>query len=91
MANTKSAKKKARQDVKRRAINLSRKSAIKTATKKVLESIEKNDPIEKTQKLFNEAQASLMRAKNKGVLHANTVARRVSNLAKKVTAVQTQQ
>lgn len=84
MANLKSAKKRAKQNIKRREKNLSRKTAIKTAIKKVLVAIEQNVSIEKTQELMREAEAKLSRAKNKGVLHANTVQRKISNLAKKV-------
>lgn len=85
MANIKSAKKQAKQNIKRRAINLARKTAIKTAMKKVFTALEKQEPIEKTKELLRDAEAQLARAKNKGVLHANTVQRKISRLAKKVS------
>lgn len=84
MANLKSAQKQARQNIKRRKKNLARKTAIKTAVKKVLTSIEQTASVEETQKLFRDAEARLSRAKGKGVFHANTVRRKISNLAKKV-------
>lgn len=84
MANIKSAQKRARQNVKRRQKNLARKTAIKTAVKKVLASLEKGDDIAMTKELFKDAEARLARAKSKGVIHQNTVARKISALAKKV-------
>ncbi len=84
MANIKSAKKQAIQNIKRRQKNLARKTAIKTAVKKVLAAIEQGANIEKTKELFRDAEARLARAKGKGVLHFNTVRRKISNLAKKV-------
>jgi len=84
MANLKSAQKQARQNIKRRQKNLARKTGIKTAVKKVLTAIEQAAGAEETQKLFRDAEAKLARAKGKGVLHVNTVRRKISNLAKKV-------
>ena len=84
MANLKSAKKQAKQNIKRRQKNLARKTAIKTAVKKVLASLEQGANIEKTKELFRDAEARLARAKGKGVLHVNSVRRKISNLAKKV-------
>lgn len=86
MANIKSAKKRARQEIKRRHRNLARKTAIKTAIKKVHTALEVGEKPEATQTLLKDVQAQLMRAKGKGVLHANTAARKLSRLAKKVAA-----
>jgi small subunit ribosomal protein S20 len=87
MANLKSAKKRAIQNIKRREKNLSRKTAIKTAIKKVVTALDQKLPAEQIQTLMRDAEAQLARAKNKGVLHANTVQRKISNLAKKVAQV----
>ncbi len=87
MANIKSAKKRARQEIKRREKNLSRKTSVKTAIRKVEVAIIAGEPKEKAQELLRAAEAQLARAKGKGVLHSNTVARKISNLAKKVAAV----
>ncbi|MEX0940545.1 MAG: 30S ribosomal protein S20 [Candidatus Babeliales bacterium] len=84
MANIKSAKKQAIQNEKRRQINLARKTSVKTAVKKVLTAIEKNAPVEQAKELLKDAEAKLARAKNKGVLHFNTVRRKISNLAQKI-------
>lgn len=86
MANIKSAKKRAKQDIKRHQKNLNRKTAVKTAIKKVLAAIESDQPKEKTLELLKDAEAQLARAKCKGVMHANTSARKISSLAKKVAA-----
>lgn len=91
MANTKSAQKQARQNIVARQRNLARRTAIKTAVKKVLTSIEKSDSIEAIQGLLKEAEAKLARAKNKGVLHANTARRKIGRLAKRVAALQKEQ
>ena len=84
MANIKSAKKRAKQSEVKRQRNLARKSAVKTAVKKVLTSIAKGEKKEVTQQLLKDAEAKLARAKGKGLIHANAAARKVSRLAKKV-------
>lgn len=88
MANTKSAIKRATRAVARQQINLSRKSAIKTAIKKVVVALEQGEAPEVTTALLRDAEAKLARAKNKGTLHANTVARKISGIARKVAAAQ---
>ncbi|MCL4229227.1 30S ribosomal protein S20 [Candidatus Dependentiae bacterium] len=84
MANIKSAQKKARKDVVRHTINLARKTSIKTAIKKVLTALEQGVSTEETSVLLRDAEAKIARAKNKGTLHANTAARKISRLAKRV-------
>jgi small subunit ribosomal protein S20 len=88
MANLESAKKQARQNIVKRERNLGRRTAIKTAVKKVLASIEKNDSLESIQALFREAESKLARAKGKGVLHANTAQRKIGRLAKRIATLQ---
>lgn len=88
MANTKSAQKQARQNIEKRERNLARRTAIKTAVKKVLTSIEKSEPLDVIQGLLRDAEAKLSRAKSKGVIHSNTAERKIGRLAKKVAAVQ---
>jgi small subunit ribosomal protein S20 len=85
MANTKSAKKQAIQNEKRRKVNLSRKSSVKTAVKKLLTEIANND-VTKAQDTLKDVEAKLARAKGKNVIHKNTAARKVSRLAKRVSA-----
>ncbi len=85
MANTSSAKKAARQNDKRRFKNIARKTAIKSAIKKVIAAIEAPtfDAVN-ADSLLRDVAAKLGRAKGKHVLHANTASRKLSRLAKKV-------
>lgn len=83
MANIKSAKKRVKQTVKRTEVNTARKSALKTVTKKMMAAVEAGD-IAQAKELLREVNAQLSRAKGKGLLHANTVARKMSRLSKKV-------
>lgn len=91
MANLESAKKQARQNIIKRERNLARRTSIKTAVKKVLNSIEKNESLETIQGLLKEAESKLARAKGKGVIHANTAERKIGRLAKRVAAIQKEQ
>lgn len=85
MANTASAKKAARQNAKRRFKNISRKSSIKTAIKKVLTAVEAEKfNAEEANLLLRDVAAQLSRAKGKKLIHANTASRKLSRLAKKV-------
>ena len=87
MANTVSSKKRVRQNIKRRQINVARKSSIKTAVKNVLDALEQKKDRESVIALLKEAEIQLQRANNKGLLHSNTVARKISRLAKKVAVM----
>ncbi|CDK30340.1 30S ribosomal protein S20 [Candidatus Babela massiliensis] len=91
MANIKSAKKRAKQSEKNRIQNLSRKTAIKTAVKKVLVAIDKKTSIEETQALLSDVAAKLARAKGKNLIHRNTASRKLSRLAKRVNKFVTEQ
>jgi len=85
MANIASAKKRAKQTEVKRLKNLNRKTAIKTAIKKVVEALDKKEPQEKALELLRAAESQMAKAKGKGVLHANTASRKISRLTKKVT------
>lgn len=85
MANLKSSKKQMKKNITRRGINLTRKTALKSAVKKVLDAIVAGDT-EKAKSAFKDAQAQLARAKNKGLMHKNAVSRKVSRLAAKIKA-----
>ena len=84
----KSAKKRARQNVVRRQRNLARKSAVKTAIKKVEEAVKGSQPIEATKQLLRDAESKIARAKGKGLFDANTASRRISKIAKHVAATE---
>ena len=88
MANIKSAKKRARQTVKKHQKNIARKSALKTAIKNVLTAIASSEDVESTKKLFRDAEAKIARAKGKGIIHKKTAQRKISNLAKRFAVFQ---
>ena len=86
MANHKSAKKRIRRNANRAEINKSRISRIRTFLKRVETAIASGDKgAAKT--ALKEAQPELMRGVSKGVLHKNTVSRKMSRLSAKVKAV----
>jgi small subunit ribosomal protein S20 len=86
MPNIASATKRAKQSEARRKINLSRKSAVKTAMKKVVTALNNNEDIAVIKELLRNAESKISRAKGKGVLHRNTAERSIGRLAKKVAA-----
>ncbi|MBV9862161.1 MAG: 30S ribosomal protein S20 [Alphaproteobacteria bacterium] len=86
MANHKSAEKRLRQTEKRTAINRSRMSRVRTFVKKVETAIQSGDR-EAAQAALKLAQPELHRATTKGVMHKNTVARKLSRLALRINAL----
>jgi small subunit ribosomal protein S20 len=86
MATHKSAEKRIRQTEKRTAINRSRMSRVRTFVKKVETAIETGDK-HAAQSAFQVAQPELHRAITKGVLHKNTVSRKLSRLATRINAL----
>lgn len=84
MANSKSAKKSNRQNKKRCVVNSARRSAVKTAVKKVAVAVETSVEQESLRTLLKDAQVQIARAKGKGLLHPNTAARKLSRIAKRV-------
>ena len=83
MANTPQSKKRARQSEARYAVNKARRSRIRTFLRKVEEAIASGDQAAATEALKN-AQPELARGVSKGVLHKNTVSRKISRLAARV-------
>ena len=86
MANHKSAEKRIRQIAKRTAINRARMSRVRTFVKKVETAIESGDKTA-ARDAFQLAQPELHRAIAKGVLHKNTVSRKLSRLAARINAL----
>ncbi|MEM0937533.1 MAG: 30S ribosomal protein S20 [Pseudomonadota bacterium] len=86
MANTPQSKKRARQNERRYAVNKARRSRIRTFLRKVEEAIASGDPAA-AQAALRAAQPELMRGVTKGVLHKNTVARKMSRLSSRVKAL----
>jgi len=86
MANIKSAKKRARQTVKRTLVNHTRLSRIRTSVKKVETAIASGDKAA-ARAAFEAAQPELHRGVTKGVLHRNTAARKLSRLSARINAL----
>jgi len=86
MANSPQAKKRARQNEARAAVNKARRSRIRTYLRKVEEAIESGDAAAAKAALVA-AQPELMRGVTKGVFHKNTVARKMSRLSSRVKAL----
>ena len=86
MANTPQSKKRARQSEARYAVNKSRRSRIRTFIRKVEEALTSGDATVAAQALLS-AQQEMARGVSKGVLHKNTVARKMSRLSARVKAL----
>ena len=83
MANTKSAKKAARQIARRTVVNKARRSRVRTTVRQVEEAIAAGD---RTRALaaMAEAEPALIRAAKKGIVHKNAARRKVSRLAHRI-------
>ncbi|MFQ3596463.1 MAG: 30S ribosomal protein S20 [Sphingomonadaceae bacterium] len=86
MANTPSAEKRIRRNERRAAINKARKSRIRTFVKKVESAIESGVRADALA-AYAAAQPELMRGVSRGVLHRNTVSRKLSRLSKRIAAL----
>jgi small subunit ribosomal protein S20 len=86
MANHKSAEKRFRRDEKRRVLNHQRISRIRTFLKKVEKAISSGVKSEATT-AFKEAMPEAMKGITKGLLHKNTVARKLSRLSDRIKAL----
>ncbi|WP_164157712.1 30S ribosomal protein S20 [Sandarakinorhabdus rubra] len=86
MANTPQAEKRIRRNDRRAAVNKARVSRIRTFVKKVEASLAAGDAAAAAEAL-KAAQPEMMRGVSKGVLHKNTVARKISRLTSRVKAL----
>jgi len=71
---------------KRTARNKARKSRVRSFLRKVEEAVKSGDKAA-AQEAFRAAQPEMQRAATKGVVHANTVARKLSRLSARVKSV----
>jgi small subunit ribosomal protein S20 len=85
MPTTKSAKKRLRQSLERRAQNRATKSAVKTQIRKVRQAVDAGD-IAKAETELRLASKKLDRAGIKRVIHPNAAARTKSRLAHLIVA-----
>jgi small subunit ribosomal protein S20 len=83
MANTKSAKKAARQTARRTVINKSRRTRVRSAVRKVEEAISAGDRSAAVAAMV-EAEPALIRAARKGIVHRNAAQRKVSRLVHRI-------
>ena len=86
MANTASARKRIRQIERRTERNKSRMSRMRTFIKKVEAAVASGDK-DAAAVALREAQPEMQRAAGKGVVHKNTVARKMSRLSARVKAL----
>lgn len=86
MANSPQARKRIRRNNRRAEINGNRVSRIRNFVKKVESAIEGGDK-EAAQTALRAAQPELARGVARGVMHKNTVARKMSRLSKRVAAL----
>ena len=86
MANTPQARKRIRRNERRTVVNTNRLSRIRTFVKKVEAAIEGGDK-DAAATALKAAQPEMARGVAKGVLHKNTVARKLSRLTKRVASL----
>ena len=86
MANTPQSKKRARQNLRRAAVNKARRSRIRTFLRKVEEAIASGDATA-AQTALRAAQPELMRGVTRGVMHKNTASRKMSRLSARVKSL----
>ena len=83
MPNHKSAIKRVRQNEKRRAVNRSNRSDLRTQIKKLRSALTASDKTQ-SQELLTPTVSAIDKAVNKGILHRNTAARYKSRLTSHV-------
>jgi small subunit ribosomal protein S20 len=86
LANIKSAKKRARQAVKRNARNASSRSMLRTAIKKVVNAIEAKDK-KAAQDAYKSAEPIMDRYSSRGLIHKNKASRHKSRLSAHIKAL----
>ncbi len=86
MANLKSAKTRVKRNNKRAVINSNRLNAVRTEVKKTRKAIAEGNK-EAAMAAFKSSEALLARAANRGTIHKNTAARKISRLAAAVKAM----
>jgi small subunit ribosomal protein S20 len=86
MANTPQAKKRIIRNANRAAINGARTSRIRSFIKKVETACESGDK-EAAAAALKAAQPEMARGVARGVMHKNTVARKLSRLTRRVAAL----
>ena len=86
MAHHKSAQKRIRRNAKREVINTARKNRIRSFIRRVEDAIAAGDK-DSAATALRAAQPEIHRGINKGILHRNTAARRLSRLSTRINAL----
>ena len=86
MANTKQAAKRARQAVKARSHNMSQRSELRTALKKVTAAISAGDKIA-AEAVFKSSVSTIDSIADKNIIHKNKAARHKSRLSAAIKAI----
>jgi small subunit ribosomal protein S20 len=86
MTNTPSAKKATRKIVRRAAINRSRRSRMRSSVRKVEEAIASGNA-QAAATALQDAEPVIVRAAQRGIIHKNAAARKVSRLNHRVRAL----
>jgi small subunit ribosomal protein S20 len=86
MANTTSAKKRVRRDLRKTRVNSDRRNRLRTFIKNVESAIASGDK-DAANEALKAAQPEIMRGVTRGVVAKNTAARKVSRLSKRIKAL----
>lgn len=86
MANTKSAEKRARESIARRARNVAHRSKARSAVRKVVAAIQSGSKPD-AQAALKEAVPVIDSMARKGIIHRNKAARHKSRLAAQIKAM----
>ena len=86
MANSLSARKRARQAERHRKHNASQRSYVRTAIKKVLKAIDAKDK-QAAEAAYKEAVPAIDRSVSQGIMHKNKAARHKSRLNAHIKAL----
>lgn len=86
MANTRSAKKMTRKIERRTALNKSRRTRMRTFVKQLHAAVAAGD-VDNARSALRTAEAEVMKAVSKGIIHKNTGSRTVSRLSARVKAM----
>ena len=86
MAHSLSAKKRIRQNAKRRLLNRARNSAVKTQIKKFYSSAQQSSDIDQTETEMRLAQKKIHQLAAHGVIHKKNAARKIARMARTLNA-----
>ena len=82
MAHSLSAKKRIRQNAKRRLLNRARNSAVKTQIKKFYSSVQESSDIAQVETQMRLAQKKVQQLAAHGVIHKKNASRKIARMAR---------